>query len=342
MSTIHVGVVGVGALGQHHARILAEIDNVTLAGVADTRPDVAVAVAEQCRCRAYGDYRELLPRVDAAVIAVPTTAHEDVATDFLRRGIPVLVEKPLAAHPAEAERLVALAGQSRTLLQVGHIERFNPVTPVAWPLIDAPRYIRAERYSPFAFRSMDIGVVLDVMIHDIDLILDLVAAPVQSVHALGTAVLGAHEDCVQARLTFADGCVADLFANRIHPDTQRTLQVFCSSRMVSVDFHARSVTCYHPTERLLHGPSPIELASRLNADIPQLKSELFGSFIGVETPPVPTADALTEELQSFVHCIRTGSPPLVGGTEALRAMQTAGDILAGLDKPQTSFFRKAA
>lgn len=342
MSHLRLGVVGVGALGQHHARILSELDDVTLAGIADTRPSIADEVARRCGCPAFYHHRDLLGRIDAAVIAVPTSFHEPVAAEFLRRRIPVLVEKPLASRLAEAGRVVRLAQQQETLLQVGHVERFNPATGIARPLIDSPRYLRAERCSPFAFRSMDIGVVFDMMIHDIDLVLDWVDAPLVSVEALGMSILGDRDDAVQARLKFADGCVADLTANRVHPSVRRAVQVFCKERVVSVDFHAREVTCFEPTERLRHGPSPVELAAHPAADIDRLKNEIFGSFLKISRPEIPPTDALTAELRHFVHCIRTQEQPLVSGTEALQAVQVATEILQQLSLPQPQVRRQAA
>jgi predicted dehydrogenase len=327
MNDLRMGVVGVGALGRHHARILSEMDGVELVAVADVRRETVEPIVAEYGCAAHRDYLQLLDRVDAAVVAVPTFAHLAVARDFLQNGIPVLVEKPLAMNVAECEQLVELADVIGTPLQVGHIERFNPAARVAWPLIESPKYIRAERFSPFAFRSMDIGVVLDVMIHDIDLVLDLVRSPLRRVEAFGLSLLGKQEDCVQARLTFDNGCIADLAANRVHPTTQRTMQVLSLDRSVSIDFHAREVACFRPSDRLRFGPSPLELASRPDADVAKLKQEMFGGFITVDRPPVPTADALTDELRSFVSCVKSGKPPLVGGREALAAMQAAEDIL---------------
>jgi len=327
MNDLRMGVVGVGALGRHHARILAGMEGVQLVAVADVRPETVEPIAAEYGCAAYQDYLQLLDRVDAAVVAVPTFAHLAVARDFLQNGVPVLVEKPLAMNVAECEQLVELAEVIGTPLQVGHIERFNPAARVAWPLIESPKYIRAERFSPFAFRSMDIGVVLDVMIHDVDLVLDLVRAPLRKVEAFGLSLLGQQEDCVQARLTFDNGCIADLSANRVHPTARRAMQVFSLDGAVSIDFHAREVTCFRPSDRLRFGPSPLELAARPDADVAKLKQEMFGGFISMDRPPVPAADALTDELHSFVTCVKTGRPPLVGGREALAAMRTAEAIL---------------
>jgi predicted dehydrogenase len=327
MSELRMGVVGVGALGRHHARILSGMEGVRLVAVSDLRRETVEPIAAKCGCTAVCDYREMLDRVDAAVIAVPTFAHLAVARDFLQRGLPVLVEKPLALNVAESRQLVELAEANGALLQVGHIERFNPAARTAWPLIDSPKYIRSERFSPFAFRSMDIGVVLDVMIHDIDLVLDLARSPLRKVEAFGVSILGRQEDSVQARLTFDNGCIADLSANRVHPATRRMMHVLSLGGSVNIDFQAREVSVYRPSDRLRFGPSPLELATRPDADIAELKDEMFGGFIAVEHPPVPTADALTDELHSFVACVRTGVKPLVGGREALAAMRTAEEIL---------------
>lgn len=327
MSELRMGVVGVGALGRHHARILSEMDGVNLVAVSDVRREIVEPIAARCGCTALLDYTDMLDCVDAAVVAVPTSAHRAVAGDFLQRCIPVLVEKPLALNADESRQLVELADVLGTPLQVGHIERFNPAMQVARPLIEAPKYIRSERYSPFAFRSMDIGVVLDVMIHDIDLVLDLAGSPLQSVQAFGLSILGKQEDCVQARLTFENGCIADLSANRVHPSTKRMMHVMSLDRSVTIDFQARDIACFRPSDRLRFGPSPVDLAARPDADVAMLKEQMFGGFITVDRPPVPVADALTDELQSFVSCVKTGEQPLVAGREALAAMQAAEEVL---------------
>ncbi|MBW3540497.1 MAG: Gfo/Idh/MocA family oxidoreductase [Planctomycetes bacterium] len=223
MSSIRVGVVGVGALGRHHARILAGLEGVELVAVADSREDVGRRVAADCGTRWVSDYRELIGEIDACSIAVPTRAHFAVAAEFLRRGVPAMVEKPLAADLEEAQWLVRLAEGTGSVLQVGHVERFNPAFETAAALCGTPKYIRAERVSPYAFRSTDIGAVHDLMIHDLDLILSLVESPLERVEAFGISVLGGHEDCAQARLVFADGCIADVTANRVCPSAKRTM-----------------------------------------------------------------------------------------------------------------------
>lgn len=326
MKRLRVGVVGTGALGRHHARIYSNLDT-ELVGVADTSPERGQAVAEACRTRWFADYHDLFGAVDAVSIAVPTLAHKTVATEFLERRIAVLVEKPLASTVAEAASLVAAAERTQTTLQVGHVERFNPAAQVAQRLAGAPRYIRAERTSPYAFRSTDIGVVLDVMIHDIDLILDLVRSPLVEVEAFGVSILGENEDCVQARLRFGNGCIADLSANRVHPTSRRSMQIWSTSGCVTVDFTSREVVHYVPSERLLAGDSPLARAKQPGADIDQLKREIFGEYVRLDRPEVSKADALTAELASFVDCVLNEQTPVVDGQAALAAMEAADRIL---------------
>jgi predicted dehydrogenase len=210
---------------------------------------------------------------------------------------------------------------------VGHIERFNPATQVAWKNTGPPKYIRAERVSPYPFRSTDIGVVHDLMIHDLDLVLDLANAPLSSVQAFGISILGAHEDSVQARLAFKNGCIADLTASRVHPAVRRRMDIWSRSGSVSVDFGAREVVCYRPSETLLYGTSPLDRAREPGADIEQLKKEIFGTYITVQKPHVPAADALTAELASFVDCVLHHREPVVDGNAALQAMIAAEAVL---------------
>lgn len=331
MNRLRLAVVGVGALGRHHARILAGMPDVELTGVADLNLDAARRIAEAHRTVALSDYRELFERVDAVTVAVPTSAHLPVAAAFLQRKIPVMVEKPLAADVAEAEHLVQLAAAHNTFLQVGHVERFNPATAAAWKLCGPVRYIRAERVSPCAFRSMDIGVVHDLMIHDIDLVLDLVRAPVQSVEAFGANVLGGvHEDVATARLHFQNGCIADLTAARVCPAARRGMQIWSADRCVTVDFATRELAAYSKTDALRYGRSPAELAREPGADLERLKQDLFGKYVTIERPAVSDADALTAELRSFIDCVRGGVPPVVDGRQGLAAMQVAQQVLEGI------------
>jgi predicted dehydrogenase len=264
------------------------------------------------------------------VIAVPTFAHLDVASDFLRRRIPVLVEKPLASNLEQAQCLVDLSEEQQTMLQVGHIERFNPAFQSARPLIREPRYIRSERYSPYAFRSTDIGVVHDVMIHDLDLVLQLVDSPLKrdgGVEAFGITILGGHEDCVQVRLRFENGCIADLSANRVSPETKRDMQVWSADGCVQINFAQCEVVCYSSSDLLRFGTSPLEKARQPGTNIEQLKQDVFGKYLKVDRPTVTSQDQLTIELASFIDSVQNDRPPVVDGTQALLAMRVANEIL---------------
>lgn len=327
MSHLKVAVIGVGALGQYHAEKFAAMADVDLVGVADFHEEAGTRVAEKCGTRWVADYRELLDEVDAVSIAVPTVAHLAVAGDCLLRGIPAMVEKPLALDSHQGAQLVKLAEQTGTVLQVGHIERFNPATIAARPFIKKPKYIRGERLSPFTFRSTDIGVTFDLMIHDIDLVLDLAGAPVESIEAFGMSIMGEHEDVAQARLRFQNGCVADLTANRVSLKVSRQMQVWSADQFVGIDYGERKVTTCAPSPSLLSGASPVELAMQPGADINQLKQDVFGRFIKVDSPNVILHDALEAELRSFVECVRHGRQPVVDGHAGLAALQVAERVV---------------
>jgi predicted dehydrogenase len=334
MTKLRMAVVGVGALGQHHARILSQLEQVELVAVAETRAEIGRSVAEKCGTRWVADYQDLLDQVDAVSVVVPTAAHLAVASDFLTRRIPVLLEKPLALNVEQGRILVKLSQNFDTLLQVGHIERFNAATQAAWPYCQEPKYIRSERFSPFPFRSLDIGVVLDLMIHDLDLVLQLVQSPLSDVEAFGISLMGGAEDTVQARLTFANGCIADLSASRINPTPRRALQVWSANGCVNIDFSKPEVVSYAPSDLLRYGMSPIERAQQPGADISQLKQDVFGAFLKVERPEIPKQDALTAELSSFVECVCEGKPPVVDGAQALQALTVADRILSCVDAHQ--------
>jgi len=331
MTRLKIAVVGVGALGRHHARILADLDSVDLIAVAEPNIEIGRSVAETCECAHLSDFHDLLDDVDAVTVAVPTSAHLAVAGDCLRAGLPVMVEKPIAGTLDDAALLVDLADRNNVVLQVGHVERFNPAVKAAFGQIDRPRYLQIERLSPFAFRSTDIGVVHDLMIHDLELVLALVESPIRNVEAFGVSLMGGHEDSVQARIAFANGCIADISASRVHPEPRRVLTSWSASGCVHVDLHSRQMKTFRPSAALLTGPSPLELAAAPGADVEQLKQKVFGEFITVRKPDISDADALTDELQHFVECVQNGCSPLVGGPEALRAMVAADQVLASVN-----------
>ena len=348
MQPLKVAVIGVGALGRHHARILSSLAGVELIAVVDSNAKQGRQIAESVGTKWVADHRSLIDEVDAVTIAVPTCFHHRVANDFLENGIPTLVEKPLAADLSEAVSLVKSAERTGAILQVGHVERFNPAFHTVKRLCDQPKYIRAERLSPFSFRSTDIGVVHDMMIHDIDLVLALVNSPLARVEAFGVTLMGEHEDSVQARLTFENGCVADLSASRIHPTARRAATIWTKSRCINVDYSSREVTSYSPSARLLYGMSPVERAQQPGADLERLRQDVFGSLIEVHQETASTQDALTAELQEFVDCVRDRTTPTVTGAVALQALTVAERILgivqaaAALETPADLKFARAA
>jgi predicted dehydrogenase len=328
MDRLRVGVVGVGHLGKEHARILSGLPGVELVGVADHNAAQAEAVARRCRTRAFTDHHTLMPLVQAAVIVVPTTQHHAVAIDFLNHRVPLLVEKPLAGTPRESEQLVDLAERQGVLLQVGHIERFNPAFEALQDLPLRPKYVQSERCGGFTGRSTDIGVVLDLMVHDLDLVMALVRSPVRSVQALGVSVLGGHEDVAQARVTFADGCVADLSASRVHPSPVRRMQLWGPEGFAGIDFASRRLTLMQPAARLREGHLD---ARRLDTAMPAtLKTELFGSYLEVHERDCNTGDQLTRELEEFVRCVRSGHKPRVDGAAGREAVALAWQVLVSL------------
>ncbi len=334
MSRLKMAVVGVGALGKHHARILAGLNRVELVAVSDVNEDLGRQIADQHDTEFAADYKTLADKIDAVSVVVPTTYHLDVASHFLKQGTPVLVEKPLAINIEQADKLLSLANKHDAILQVGHIERFNPAMQVARPLCGNPKYIKAERTSPFPFRSMDVGVVHDVMIHDLDLILNLVQSPVRNVQAFGISLLGDHEDIVQAHLEFENGCIVDVTANRVCPTMTRNMQVWSSSGQVNIDFADRTVSQLSPSETMLYGTPIIERAKKPDADIDKMKQEMFGTYFKVNEPGIGDVDALTDELNSFIDCIETGIVPLVDGQAGRDAMQLADNILQAVASHQ--------
>jgi predicted dehydrogenase len=321
-----MAVVGVGHLGKEHARILAGLPEVELVGVVDVNADQARAVAGRCGTVAFDRYEDLIPRVDAACVVVPTLYHHQVAVQFLRAGVPILVEKPIAGNLAQADDMVRLAEANGTLMQVGHIERFNPAFEELQRRPIRPKFVECERHGPFTGRSTDIGAVLDLMIHDLDLLLALVGSPVATVEAVGAAVFGGHEDVVNARLTFADGCVATVTASRVSQRPKRRLRVWAPEGYAGIDFVNRKLTLVQPSEDLLRrGLDPGRMDPALWA---VQKDEVFGRHLQVlELDCTRPGDQLTNELTHFVRCVRSGTKPRVTGADGRDALAVAERVL---------------
>ena len=329
MARLRIGVVGVGHLGKEHARILSGLPEVELVGVVDTSPAQAQAIAEKCQTKAFTDYRELVPLVQAAVIVVPTAYHHEVATAYLRAGVPVLVEKPFAPTVAQADEVLNLARQRGLVVQVGHIERFNPAFEELQRRPLVPKYIRAERNSGFSGRSTDVGVVMDMMIHDLDLVLALVKSPVARVEALGVAVLNGNEDIAHATVHFANGAVASLSANRVSAEPSRRMQVMGPEGFAVVDFAKKSVTLTQRAEHLRSGKIDSRTADA--ATLTSLRTELYTRHLETQTLDRSGGDQLTAELRDFIRAVTTGSAPRVDGVAGRDAVALAQQIVSALN-----------
>jgi predicted dehydrogenase len=332
MNRVKVAVIGVGALGQHHARILSTMDGVELVGVVDARETQGRAIAEKHQTTWFATADEVRPLVDGVVIAVPTVLHYEVARPFLESGVAVMIEKPLADGLQAARSLQGLASFRQTLLQVGHVERFNPAFEVLQQRVQQPMYIRCQRLSPYTFRSTDIGVVHDLMIHDIDLVLALTGESVVSVDSFGAITFGPHEDMAVARLKTSSGIVADITASRMNPTAERTIQVWGRNGCVSADLQTRKVSCWQPVPALAQKPGMVHDIIAATPNPLTLKDEVFKKWITNEEVQASSADALTAELSDFVTCIRTGARPRVTGEAAVKAMEVADRVLSAMPK----------
>jgi predicted dehydrogenase len=320
-----MAVVGAGRLGGFHAQKIAARDDCELVAVVDPVAENRNRVAAECRTEARADCGELLDQVDAAVIAAPTRWHHRLALDFLRRRVHLLVEKPLSATAAEADELVEAAREKNVVLQVGHVERFNPAFTAAVSHARPPKYIEAVRASGFTFRSTDVGVVLDLMIHDLDLVLSLVRSPVRGVQALGLSVLGGHEDVANARLQFECGCVAALSASRVSYAAARQMHVWSQRGFAAIDFGARRATVVRPSETLLRRQFDVEALSP--AQVEHYREHLNEEHLPREQFEFAAVDALSLELEDFVESIRTPRRPRVTGEAGRDAVAVAEQIL---------------
>lgn len=331
MNRIRMAVVGVGHLGKEHARVLASFPDVELVGVADVNLAQARGIADRCRTRAFDDHEDLFDLVDAVSIAAPTLYHHAISRSFLERGIPVLVEKPITTTLAQADELVEIAAAQGIPFQVGHIERFNPAFEELTRRPLNPKLIESERHGPFTGRSTDIGAVLDLMIHDLDLILSLVRSPVRDVYALGAQVFGGHEDIVNARLTFANGCTASVTASRISPRPKRKLRVWAPEGYAGIDFVEKRLTLVQPSDEVRrHGLSQLHLDPNRRE---QLKQDVFGKHMEtLELDCTRDQDQLTAELRHFVGAVRTGRTPRVTGEDGRDALALADRILASVQR----------
>jgi predicted dehydrogenase len=326
MSQIRVAVIGVGHLGQIHARLLRQVPGAELVGIVDPSEAARRAVGAELGMAAFADHSPLIGKIDAAIIATPSRLHHGVAIDLLRHGVHVFVEKPITLNVGDADELIKEASARRLILQVGHVERFNPAFVATAPHLTDAKYIDAVRSGPFTCRSTDIGVVLDLMIHDIDIVLSLVDDELVSVQALGAAVIGPNEDWAQARLTFAGGCVANLFASRVAWQAQRSMHILSGSGAAQIDFAARSAKLMRIGEPIQEGHLDV---NHLNPSArTHLKEHLFQEYLPLTDLPVADSNPLLEEQREFVAAVRDEAEVRVSGTDGRRALDVAERVLA--------------
>jgi predicted dehydrogenase len=298
MKPLRVGVVGVGAIGKNHARLYAETGVAEFAAIYDSDAQTAAQISAQFAVRAASSLGEFAGLVDAASIATPTSSHFEIGRELLQKGKHLLIEKPIASDTAQASELAELAAARGLVLQVGHVERFNPVLSALEARLTHPRFIEAHRLSPFPNRSTDVGVVLDLMIHDLEIVLHLVRAPVQTIDAVGVPVLSRREDIANARLRFENGCVANITSSRISPERMRKIRVFQEDAYLSLDYQTQSGEIYRKS----------------------------GGGIVREEVEIEREEPLKREILSFIECARGGLQPKVSGLEATAALELAVEI----------------
>ena len=301
MTKIRTAVIGAGSFGRHHLRILSQSPGAELAGVVDADPARASAAAAQYGCPAYGSLAELAGKIDAAVVAVPTSAHADVGCALLESGTDVLVEKPIAPEIASAKRLVDTAVRTGRILQAGHLERLNPAVAALKKVITIPLFFEIHRLSLFSPRSLDVDVVLDLMIHDLDIVLDLVGAMPEEIRAAGISILSDKVDIANVRLAFPNGCVANLTASRVSTERVRKLRLFQPHQYISLDYQKQEAVAFTVSGNQQIGFQPLAVAKD---------------------------EPLKLEIESFLEAVRTRSRPKVSGEDGLRALEVGLAILA--------------
>lgn len=313
---MRTAVIGIGYLGRFHAQKYASLPNSTLVGIADPSEAARSKASAEFKVAAYADYRELLGKVDAVSIVTPTPSHFEVAQAFLNAGAHVLVEKPMTASIAEGEQLIALAAKVGRVLQVGHLERFNAAVKAVQPSLSVPRFLESARLAPFKQRGTDVNVVLDLMIHDIDLILSIVRSPVISVDAIGSSIFSQEIDIANARLRFENGCVANATASRVSLKTERKLRLFQDDAYVSMDLQQKILTI-------------IRKGNGVGADgMPQ---------VAIDETTYEQGDALNDEIKAFLDSAMSGGAAAVSGEDGLLALRTALTITEQVQRSVAKF-----
>jgi len=305
MTTLKTAVIGVGYLGKFHAQKYAQLPDSQLIGVCDTNHDVAKTIADEHGVDVYNDYHDLIGKVDAVSIVVPTQKHYEVAKIFLENGIHVLLEKPITSTLEQGQELVDLAEQNNLKFQIGHLERFNPAVMALEDVLVEPLFIESHRIAPFNPRGADVNVILDLMIHDIDIILDFVGSPVKAIHASGVPVLSDEIDVANVRLEFENGCVANVTASRISMKSERKMRIFQPDTYITIDFQNKKLGIHHKG-----------------------KGEMYPGIAEIDSEErvFEQGDALLSEIESFLKAINTDTRPVINGADGLRALQTAFEI----------------
>ncbi|MBI5244608.1 MAG: Gfo/Idh/MocA family oxidoreductase [Elusimicrobia bacterium] len=307
---LRFAVIGAGRIGAHHARIIGRHPDAELVGVCDPNVWRAQVLAWRTGALAYRDYRQILDRIDAAVVAVPTDKHHEVGLAAMQKGIHCLIEKPLAADVEQAKELLAVSEKSGTVLQVGHVERFNPAVLKAIEYIRHPRFVSVERLGPYDPRVSDIGVVMDLMIHDLDILLTLVGSEIESLEAVGASLFSKHEDIANVRVRFKAGCIADLTASRISLKRCRKVRIFQESSYISLDYANASLKVCRKKVPVIRTLADVE----------------------VHEPKLPKMEPLRSEIDHFIECIRHGRKPWPSGEHGMEALRLALQITDELEK----------
>jgi predicted dehydrogenase len=337
MKNLKVAVIGVGHLGKNHAKFFSQFKEVTLVGVVDINPAQSQEIARIYHTKAYTDYKPLLKGIDAVSIVTPTSAHHQIAKETISRGIHTFIEKPITSTLAQANKLVSLAHKHKIVLQVGHIERFNPAFVAAKEYIQNPRFIECHRLSPFSFRSVDIDVILDLMIHDIDIVLSIVKPACHSprgtvsrlsikrIDTVGVKIISDKIDLANVRISFASGCVVNLTASRASDKSMRKMRIFTDRNYVSIDF-AEKTTCVYQKKGTLSS-----LRQKPSLPLPfNPKEFMLEKFIQVNNLTISSYDQLEKELSTFIETIQHNKKPLVSGEDGRNALSVCHRILARL------------
>ena len=325
MRRLRIAIIGAGHLGRIHTRLLKSVDEVELVGVVDPIPEARTRIAAEHGVSVFEHQEDLPADLDGAIVATTTEHHYAVGAALLRQGVHLFIEKPISATVAQADELVALAKSKSLVLQIGHVERFNPAWRAVAARVRRPRYIEAVRMSGYTFRSTDIGVVLDLMIHDLDLVLSTVRSDVVEIDEIGSTVFGPHEDMAHAHLRFANGCIANLNTSRTSFYSQRTMQIVTDRVYGSVDFAEFSARIVRPSKQVLRGEIDVQAMSIDERE--RVKHNLFTDMLPVTDLAVEKRNAIQDEQTDFLNCIRTGRRPRVCGEQGRYCLSVAEKIL---------------